>query len=246
MNTATFPHIPTPNGMDLVLKAKSLAKGHISYFYNLLSPSSESLLHKIKMNWESELQLSFSETFWTGAIGAINSSSSCARLSLIQFKVLHRLHFSKEKLSKLYPDRFDDKCNRCGQTPCNLTHMLWACPRLSEFWHRYFKIISEILDINLTLTPHIAIFGKPPDNLRTTGIQNNVIAFASLIARKRILLLWKSPQPPSIRVWLHDILGLLKLEKIKFSLRGSSDRFLTHWKPLLRHLDALLAQEVSL
>ena len=245
-HTTSFPQIPTPNGMDLALKAKALLKGHISYFYNLLSPSSESLLHKTKMSWESELQLSFSESFWEGAIGAVNSSSSCARLSLIQFKVFHRLHYSKEKLSKIYPDKFDDKCNRCSQTPCNLTHMFWACPRLSEFWLQFFKTISDILDINLTPTPHIAIFGKPPDNLRTTGIQNNVIAFASLIARKRILLLWKSPQPPLIKVWLHDILGLLKLEKIKFSLRGSSDRFFTHWRPLLKYLDKLPAREVSL
>ena len=245
-NTTSFPQIPTPNGMDLALKAKTLVKGHSSYFYNLLSPPSESLLHKIKMNWESELQLSFSETFWGGAIGAVNSSSSCARLSLIQFKVFHRLYYSKEKLSKLYPDRFDDKCNRCYQTPCTLTHMFWACPRLSEFWRRFFKIISDILGINLTPTAHIAIFGRSSDNLRTTAIQNNVIAFASLIARKRILLLWKSPQAPSIKVWLHDILGLLRLEKIKFSLRGSSDRFFTHWKPLLKYLDELPAQEFSL
>ena len=244
-HTTSFPQIPTPNGMDLALKAKALLKGHISYFYNLLSPSSESLLHKTKMGWESELQLSFSESFWEGAIGAVNSSSSCARLSLIQFKVFHRLHFV-DKLSKIYPDKFDDKCNRCSQTPCNLTHMFWACPRLSEFWLQFFKTISDILDINLTPTPHIAIFGKPPDNLRTTGIQNNVIAFASLIARKRILLLWKSAQPPLIKVWLHDILGLLKLEKIKFSLRGSSDRFFTHWRPLLKYLDKLPARELSL
>ncbi len=124
--------------------------------------------------------------------------------------------------------------------------MFWACPKLSEFWQRFFKTISDILGINLTPTPHIAIFGKPPDDLRTTNVQSNVIAFASLIARKRILLLWKSPQPPSIKVWLHDVLSPLKLEKIKFSLRGSSDRFYTHWRPLLKYLDELPAREVSL
>lgn len=117
-------------------------------------------------------------------------SSSCARLSLIQFKVFHRLHYSKDKLSKLYPDKFDENCSRCSQAPCNLTHMKWACPKLSEFWRLFFKTISDILGITLTPTPHIAIFGKPPDDLRTTTIQNNVIAFASLIARKGILLFW--------------------------------------------------------
>lgn len=245
-HATSFPQTPTPSGIDLALKAKTLTKGHISFFYKLLSPTDESIINRIKLSWESELQLNFSESFWEGAIGVVNSSSSCARLSLIQFKIFHRLHYSKEKLSKLYPDKIDGKCNRCSQTPCNLTHMFWSCPKLIKFWQLFFKTISDVLNINITPTPHIAIFGKPPDELRTTNIQNNVIAFASLTARKRILLLWKSPQSPSIKVWLHDILSLLKLEKIKFSLRGSSNRFYTHWRPLLNYLDKLPAGEVSL
>jgi len=122
-HTTSFPQIPTPSGIDLALKAKTLSKGHVSYFYNLLSSTSESILHKIKMIWESELQLNLSETFWEGAMGAFNSTSSCARLSLIQFKVFHRLHYSKDKLSKLYADKIDEKCSRCLQTACKLTHM---------------------------------------------------------------------------------------------------------------------------
>lgn len=243
-HTTSFPHIPTPSGIDVIIKAKNLTRGRISYLYNLLSPANESITNKIKMDWESELQLNLSDQFWEEALNAVNSSSSCARLSLIQFKVLHRLHYSKEKLSKLYPDKLDNKCNRCSQTPCNLTHMFWSCPKLSEFWRLFFKAISDILDINLNPNPHIAIFGKPPDDLHVTNIQNNVIAFSSLVARKRILLMWKSKQPPSIKVWLHDILSLLKLEKIKFSLRGSPHKFYIHWRPLLNYFDDLTPLEV--
>lgn len=124
--------------------------------------------------------------------------------------------------------------------------MFWLCPKLHEYWQSFFKVVSDILGIHLKPTPHISIFGKPPDSLQTSTTQNNVFAFSSLIARKRILLLWKSPQPPSIKIWWHDILGLLKSEKIKFSLRGSSDRFFTHWRPLLNYLDKLPAREISL
>lgn len=75
-----FPKIPTSSGIDLVLRAKTLVKGHISYLYKLTSSPSESLLYRTKMKWESELHMSFSELFWEGAVRAINSSSSCARL----------------------------------------------------------------------------------------------------------------------------------------------------------------------
>lgn len=116
--------------------------------------------------------------------------------------------------------------------------MFWACPKLFEFWQSFFKTVSDILGINLIPTPHIAIFGKAPDDLHATKVQNNVLVFSSLVARKRILLQWKSPQPPLTKVWFHDILGLLKLEKIKFSLRGSVDKFYTHWRPLPKYLNS--------
>lgn len=81
--------------------------------------------------------------------------------------------------------------------------MFWTCSKLSNYWQSFFKSISEILGISVSLSPQIAIFGVPPDELVTTSMQDNVIAFASLIARRKILLLWKSSQPPSFKSWLH-------------------------------------------
>ncbi|KAF3854434.1 hypothetical protein F7725_022489 [Dissostichus mawsoni] len=91
-----------------------------------------------------------------------------------------------------------------------------------------------------------AIFGRPPDEINITNTQTNVIAFTSLIARRKILLLWKSPLPPSFKMWLSDTMSLLKLEKIKFTLRGSSDKFYAHWRPLISYVDRLPPDMVSL
>lgn len=57
------------------------------------------------------------------------------------------------------------------------------------YWHSFFKSISDILGIPISPSPQIAIFGVPPDELATTSLQRNVMAFASLIARQNILLL---------------------------------------------------------
>lgn len=129
--------------------------------------------------------------------------------------------------------------------PCDLTHMFWMCPRLSPFWHQFFQAISDILGISVNPSPQIAIFGVPPVDLVTTSMQDNVIAFASLVAHRKILLLWKSSQPPSFKSWLHDLLFLLKLEKIKFGLRGCPEKFYLHWKPFLNYIDKLPAPEMS-
>lgn len=80
--------------------------------------------------------------------------------------------------------------------------------------------ISNILCLKIDPTPCIGIFGLGPDALRTTTILNHVTDFASLIAWRKIPLLWKRPQPPSIKAWLYDILFLLILEIIKFALES--------------------------
>lgn len=122
--------------------------------------------------------------------------------------------------------------------PCNLTHMCQTCSKLSNNCNNFFNL-------SLTSWEYLLVFGVPPDELMTTSLQKNVIAFASLIVCRKIILLWKSPPPPSFKSWLHDFLFLLKLEKIKFSLRGCSEKFPSHWKPLLDCVDKLPATETS-
>ena len=230
-HSPSFPQIPPPSGLDHILSAAPLPKGHISYLYELVLPTNKSMIEKIKANWENDLQIKFSDQFWGEALEAVNSSSSCARLSLIQFKVLHRTHYSRAKLAKIYPDTVEDKCNRCSLSPCDLAHMFWLCPKLVGFWEGFFKTISEIFQIQISPSPHIAIFGRPENIDTMNKIQLNITAFTSLIARRRILLQWRSSLPPSFKSWIGDVMSFLKLEKVKFSLRRSSDRFYSCWNP---------------
>lgn len=123
--------------------------------------------------------------------------------------------------------------------------MFWTCSKLSNYLNSFFKTIFDILGIPVIPSPQIAIFGVSPDELVITSLQDNVIAFASLIARRKILFLWKSSQPPSFKSWLQVLLFLLKLEKIKFSLRGHPKKFYSHWKPLLEYVDKLPVSEMS-
>ena len=75
-----FPQAPPRSGIDLVLQARSLPKGHVSFLYNLLSPINDTSVNKCRAGWEAELQISISDALWKKALKAVNSSSSCARL----------------------------------------------------------------------------------------------------------------------------------------------------------------------
>ncbi len=124
-------------------------------------------------------------------------------------------------------------------SPCDLTHMFALCPKLQTYWNSVFKISSSVLGIILQPCPLTTIFGVPSDPSLLTPKQADVITFTTLLARRRILLKWKSVQPSSTSDRLTDVMYFLKLEKIKHSLRGSSDKFITKWRLFISFFNAL-------
>ena len=125
------------------------------------------------------------------ALKRVHSSSLCAKLGLIQLKVLHWVHLSKARLADIYPGT-DASCDRCSFPPANLVHAFWYCSQLENYWAMVFKTISEVLGVTLRPCPLIAIFGTADETLDLNAKQSDIIAFTSLLARRRILLVWKS------------------------------------------------------
>ncbi len=189
-NTPSFPDAPPSSGIDNLLLVTTMARRHISFLYDLLTPDAPPALQRIKSEWETELGVVIPDDWWNEALEGIKSCSTCARFQLIQFKIVHRAHYSKSRLAKIYPN-LTDTCDRCLQATCNLTHMFWSCPRLGEYWRSYFRVISVILEQVIDPSPQTAIFGIPEAGVRMSVKQTNVISFTSLLARRRILLLWK-------------------------------------------------------
>ncbi len=135
---------------------------------------------KSRAGWERELGLNFTDVLWDKAVLSIRSATPCARLELIQFKVLHRAHLSKSRLSEIYPN-VTDLCDRCQGSPCNLSHMFFSCPGLQKFWSDYSMIMSEVLGKNIVIGPYIAIFGLSVDSSHINSLQSDVLAFTSHI-----------------------------------------------------------------
>lgn len=67
----------------------------------------------------------------------------CSSFYFIQFKVLHRLHLFKIKLTRMFPS-MEPACNCCKLSPVSLAHSFWHCPS--------FKL-------TIRRDPLIAIFG---------------------------------------------------------------------------------------
>ena len=162
----------------------------------------------------------------------------CARHGLIQLKVVLRAHLTKARLAKIFPDT-DPSCPRCNGQPADYMHMFWSCPKLSQFWHRIFCAYSEMFNRNIDPNPKCALFGFTPETRSIAGKAHEIIAFTSLVARRLILLAWKDKAPPSFTRWIRDTMQLLKLEKIRYTLRGSLQNFWRIWTPFVSYYENL-------
>ena len=138
---------------------------------------------------------------WQAAIERVHKSSLCVRHGLIQFKVLHRLHLCRSKLARIYPDT-DSTCLRCLSAPATLSHMFFSCHSIAPFWSSFFNTVSQMCGQVIAPNPLTAIFGTAPEDLTLSNSESQAISFASLLARRCILLKWKDGLP------LHTASGL--------------------------------------
>ncbi len=150
-------------------------KSFNSNIYTAITKLTDDNAHRLKSKWEEELRMELKDDWWKAALNRINSSSSCARLN-----------FSKARLAEIYPGS-NPKCDRCNEP--HLTHMYWSCPQLQRFWPSVFDTLSTVLQTPLQPCPLLAIFGVS-ETLQCTGQNGDIIAFTTLLARRRLLLSW--------------------------------------------------------
>ena len=153
-----FPLIPKLTCLDSLLFVNTSKKGRVSMIYNEIMDSCYPTTQHIRTHWEDELGAPLSNEEWDMALSRVHSSSTCARHALIQFKVIHRIHLSKAKLAKIFPN-INPLCDRCKQTPATILHMFWSCPTLVNFWSNIFDTISRAYDIIVVPSAKAAVFG---------------------------------------------------------------------------------------
>lgn len=92
--------------MEDILETHMTLRGQISVLYNLIMSTKRTSMDSVKAKWEGEMS-DISEAVWDRALCWVNGSSCCTRLNLIQFKVIHHVHYSKAKLAKIYSNDED-------------------------------------------------------------------------------------------------------------------------------------------
>uniref|UniRef100_A0A3P8RWR8 Reverse transcriptase domain-containing protein n=1 Tax=Amphiprion percula TaxID=161767 RepID=A0A3P8RWR8_AMPPE len=208
------PQMASSKNIDEILALNPYKKGTISKIYTIIQNISAFSWRKMK--------------------SGVSNGSIKNRVSLHPY----RLHYSNDKLAKIYPN-FSPTCIRCHQTRATTGHMFWNCQSLNSFWKNISEVLSYMCRKLITVSPFISIFGVPPPEITVPASQAKAIAFASLMARRLILLQWKSDKPPSFDSWIREMLSMLQLEKLRYSRANCLENFRVTWSLFFEYVQNL-------
>ena len=188
-----------------------------------------------KKAWADDLNVEITDEIWGECLRNIQKCSVNTRHNLIQYKVLHRLHYSQEKLHKFYPD-VPPTCNRCKSSIGTLAHSFWACSKLYLFWKCIFQCFSKAYGKNLAPNPLVAILGATSVLSSVNKFERRAVQFGMVIAKKLILRVWKTDSVPTYNLWLGELSNTLHLERLRCYNEDRGDTFDKTWDPVLNYL----------
>lgn len=186
--------------------------------------------------WEHELNTSLSSSQWASIWRSGIHLSKCVRYKIIQYKILCRAYVTPVRLAKISVNTPDLCWHNCGSRG-SLIHLLWDCPAVKSLWLEVHALLTELLDVDLPLSPIVCILGNKPDNV-TCPMSIHLWALACLSVKRLILLNWKERKPACFlrETWLGDYLDLLNMERAACLLKDFDKGLSGHWDIVRRLL----------
>ena len=227
-------NLQPPEFIKLITKISSKNKKNLSKVYRLLSNTNS--IHMPTSKWERDLSIQPNYDFWTTICKNTFSMSKNTNLQLIQFKILHRTHITKQKMNKIgFCDT--DICSQCLQNTADThLHALWLCSPVQQFWSIITQKLSSILDCRIPLSPNLCLIG----DLTTTDLPTKLsqpLLVALAIAKKTILLNWKDKKLLNINQWQNLLIEYISLEQISATQKNQQTHFVERWSQFFTALD---------
>ena len=230
--------MPAPIELYTLMNQPPDSKKCVSRFVDLFTAFNPTLTQNLKEAWERDLGVIITDEDWSSYLKDIHKCSINSRHQLIQFKVLHRLHYSCTKLHSFYPS-VSPYCPKCKSAEGNLGHLFWSCPKLNRYWSDISACLSIVYDCDIVLDPYTAVFGKTSHLKMLHHLHRKTIQYGMIIAKRNILTLWKSEDAPSFKIWLAEMSNLLHMEKVRYNVSLNSVTFDKTWHPFLSYLSRI-------
>ena len=158
--------------------------------------------------------------------------TSNTNLQLIQYKTIHRTHITQYKMHKMGLAT-TDICSQCTTGIIdNYFHALWACQPVHSFWNSITNKLSTILDCRIPSSPQLCLLGDT-STITIPNKYKNSLLISFTVAKKTILLNWKSKNSININHWINLLLEHISMEKITAYNNNKITVLTEKWSPFL-------------
>ena len=197
-----------------------------------MAESNEHLLEKNYDKWNADLEREDAGRGWKECVQVTKNVTTNENLRLIQYKLMTRVYFSRDKIHKFY-ETSSDKCLKCDTDKDSLIHAFWYCKVIRATWRKMEQWLSHTCNQNFQLTPEICLFQNVQNIRYPTGWQ---IIYSSLVLKKVILQNWKNKKPPSFEKWRGLMKYYLNIERTMSEDSNKNKQFDSVWKNIFEAL----------
>lgn len=113
-----------------------------------------------------------------------------------QLKLLHRVHYTPQRLSCIYPNT-SSTSQSFAMEESTLFHMLWTCTHLQTYWKEVISTVNSVCGLSVAQDPLIFLLGLT-DNIANTHYVKLLIYYSAFYTRWTILMKWTAPQPSTV------------------------------------------------
>ena len=160
--------------------------------------------------WESDLSISTDANFWTQICKNTFLMTKNTNLQLIQYKIIHRTHLTGHKLFRM--GFTSDICPHCTQNcPDTYIHALWHCSPITHFWEKITGLLTTFFGCCIPTSPSLCLLGDTT-TINLNHFSNTTLLVALAVAKKTILINWKSKNNIHISIWKNLLLDHISLE----------------------------------
>ena len=156
-----------------------------------------------------------------------SSSTKETKLIMLQYKILHNIVFTKEKLFKANIAN-SDLCYLCLETKQDLKHMLVSCQFVSEFCEAFLYWYKSHVSIGLELSTINILYGIIGNNHL-----NKLTKHLLLLAKYYIYCCSITEEPLLLSVYLTMVVNKAEKEKQIAVSVNSPEYYYNKWKPLI-------------
>lgn len=182
-------------------------------------------MEKLYEKWNKDLQFNDVNTKWKKCVYLTNSITGNENLRLIQYKLMTRIYYTRDKIHSYYPNS-SNQCVKCG-SPDSLMHSFWSCVKVMKVWNEIQDWMSVTCKKQIHFSAALCIFQNAEAIHYPLGWQ---ILFSALIYKKLVLKHWKKTEAPSLYAWKGLMRYYLTIEKTLAEDNNKVKQFDDVWK----------------